>query len=297
VLFRSTGASGARVAALRDELSRRKLDGFVIPLADQHQGEYVARRSQRLAWLTGFAGSAGMAIVLSTKAAIFVDGRYTLQVEQQVDGSLFEYRHVTDAPPSDWIAANLESGQRLGYDPWLHTLDQRDRLATAVQDVGATLIAVSDNPIDAVWNNQPPMPLGPIHAHSTEFSGRESSEKRAEISQTLGQSNADAAVLSAPDSIAWLLNVRGGDVTCCPLPHSFAVLHRSGTVDWFVDERKLMPGVADTLGNAVTIQPPDTFAATLDALGEEKSVVQVDPANTAVWIVDKIGRASCRERV
>ena len=287
-------ACGARVAALREELARRKLDGFIIPLADEHQGEYVARRSQRLAWLTGFTGSAGIAIVLTDRAAIFVDGRYTLQAEQQVDDSLFARCHVSDTAPDSWLAKHLKSGQQLGYDPWLHTLDQRDRFAAATKSAGATLVAVADNPIDAVWQDQPSAPLGPVHAHDARFAGQASAEKRAEIAHILASNNGDASVLSAPDSIAWLLNVRGGDVACCPLPHSFAIVHNDAAVDWFVDARKLMPGVAATLGNAVTIQAPEALADAIAALGETKATVQVDPANTPVWIVDRLLDAGAR---
>lgn len=287
-------ASAARVAALRVELARREIDGFIIPLADEHQGEYVARRSQRLAWLTGFTGSAGIAVVLAERAAIFVDGRYTLQAEQQVDGNIFERCHVSSVAPDLWLSKHLKSDQRLGYDPWLHTLDQRDRYAAAAQKAGASLIAVAENPIDAVWQNQPPAPLGPVHTHGIDFAGQESAEKRADIARSLEENNADAVVLSAPDSIAWLLNVRGGDVACCPLPHSFAIVHGAATVDWFVDARKLMPEVAVSLGNAVTIQPPEALADAVAALGEDKAIVQVDPANTPVWVVDRLLESGAR---
>ena len=232
-----------RLAALRAALARRGLDGFVVPLSDEHQGEYIARRSQRLAWLTGFTGSAGMAIVLAERAALFVDGRYTLQAAAQVDGSLYEHRHVTEEPADAWLREHLSAGSALGYDPRLHGTHGRDRLAKPCKAVGARLVPCEDNPIDALWAEQPPLPLGPIAPHPVRFSGAEAGEKRQTIAARLAEKGAGAAVLSAPDSIAWLLNVRGADVANSPLPHSFAVVHGEGDVDWFVDRRKLLPEV------------------------------------------------------
>ena len=223
---------GARLAALRDELARRGLDGFVVPLSDEHQGEYVARRSQRLAWLTGFTGSAGMAIVLAERAALFVDGRYTLQAAAQVDGSLCEHRHVTEEPADAWLREHLATGATLGYDPALHGAQGRDRLAAPCEAVGARLVPCAENPIDALWEDQPPPPLGPIAPHPVRFAGRDAGEKREKIAARLAEKGAEAAVLSAPDSIAWLLNVRGADVANSPLPHSFAIVHGEGAVDW-----------------------------------------------------------------
>ena len=240
-----------RLAALRAELARRGLDGFVVPLSDEHQGEYVARRAQRLAWLTGFTGSAGMAIVLAERAALFVDGRYTLQAAAQVDGALYEHRHITDEPADAWLRSHLSADAALGYDPRLHSAHGRDRLAAPCQAVGARLVACEDNPIDAVWGDQPPPPLGPIGPHPVRFAGVETGEKRQTIAARLVEKGAAAAVLSAPDSIAWLLNVRGADVANSPLPHSFAIVHGKGDVDWFVDRRKLLPEVPAHLGNTV----------------------------------------------
>ncbi len=288
------GATGDRVAALRAVLATRDLDGFVIPLSDEHQGEYVARRAQRLAWLTGFTGSAGVAIVLADKAAIFVDGRYTLQAEAEVDPALFTRHHLIEDPPDRWLRAALKEGQALGYDPWLHTDDGRARLDAACQAVGATLVPGSDNPVDAVWDDQPARPLGPIAAHPIEFAGTQSAEKRDAVAVVVREAGAGAAVLSAPDAIAWLLNVRGGDVTCSPLPQSFAVIHEDTRVEWFVDARKLLPEVAAHLGNAVEVRPPDALDAALDALGAATRVVMVDRAGTPVCLVDRLSEAGAR---
>ena len=276
----------SRLAALRAELAERGFDGFVVPLSDEHQGEYVARRSQRLAWLTGFTGSAGMAIVLAERAALFVDGRYTLQAAAQVDGSLYEHRHITEEPPDAWLREHLGEGAALGYDPRLHGASQRDRLAAPCRAVGARLIPCEDNPIDALWADQPPAPLGPIAPHPARFAGAEAGEKREIVAAQLAKKSAAAAVLSAPDSIAWLLNVRGGDVANSPLPHSFAIVHGDGDVDWFVDRRKLLPEIPVHLGNAVHVREPETMANVLDALAGAGKAVLIDEAATPVWMVD-----------
>ena len=278
----------ARLAALRAELAERGLDGFVVPLSDEHQGEYVARRSQRLAWLTGFTGSAGMAIVLAERAALFVDGRYTLQVAAQVDGSLYEHRHVTGEPADAWLREHLGAGAALGYDPMLHGTRERDRLSAPCRAVGARLVACEDNPIDALWANQPPAPLGPIAPLPLRFAGTEAGEKRETVAARLAEKGAAAAVLSAPDSIAWLLNVRGADVANSPLPHSFAILHGGGDVDWFVDARKLLPEVPAHLGNAVHVQAPETMANVLDGLAGADTAVLIDESATPVWMVDRL---------
>ena len=278
----------ARLAALRAELARRGLEGFVVPLSDEHQGEYVARRSQRLAWLTGFTGSAGMAIVLAERAALFVDGRYTLQAAAQVEGSLYEHRHVTEEPPDAWLREHLAENAALGYDPRLHGASQRDRLAAPCRAVSASLVPCEDNPIDALWADQPPAPLGPIAPHPARFAGAEAGEKREIAAARLAEKGAAAAVLSAPDSIAWLLNVRGADVANSPLPHSFAIVHGDGDVDWFVDRRKLLPEVPAHLGNAVHVQAPETMASVLDTLAGAGKPVLIDEAATPVWMVDQL---------
>ena len=283
-----TPEPAARLAALRAELTRRGLAGFVVPLSDEHQGEYVARRSQRLAWLTGFTGSAGMAIVLADRAALFVDGRYVLQAAAQVDGSLYEHRHITDEPADAWLRQHLTGGAALGYDPALHGAHGRDRLAAPCKDTGARLVACAENPVDAVWDDQPPPPLGPVAPHPVRFAGAEAGGKRETVAARLVATGADAAVLSAPDSIAWLLNVRGADVANSPLPHSFAIVHGADDVDWFVDRRKLLPEVPAHLGNAVQVKAPDAISGVLDGLAQAGKAVLVDAAATSVWMVDRL---------
>ena len=283
-----------RLTALRSELARRGLDGFVVPLSDEHQGEYVARRSQRLAWLTGFTGSAGLAIVLAERAALFVDGRYTLQAAAQVDGGLYEHRHVTKEPADAWLKEHLSAGVALGYDPGLHSVTQRDRLATPCRAIGAHLIACADNPIDAIWDDQPPPPLGPIAHHPVCFAGMDANEKRETVASRLRGIDSDAAVLSAPDSIAWLLNVRGADVANSPLPHAFAIVHGDGDVDWFVDRRKLLPEIPAYLSNAVRVQEPAALADVLDNLAGAGKTVLIDEAATPVWMVDRLTDGGAR---
>src|SRR5204862_1050081 len=187
-------------AALRDELTRRGLDGFVVPRADEHQGEYVPRRSQRLAWLTGFAGSAGLAIVLADKAAIFIDGRYTLAVRAQVDPGAFVPHQIPEDSPEAWIAANLKGG-KLGFDPWLQTVDGHERFARAAARADGSLVAVEHNPIDAVWHDRPAPPLAPMLPHPVEFAGETSEQRRRRIADIVAAKGADLAFLTAPDSI------------------------------------------------------------------------------------------------
>ncbi len=280
-----------RLARLRTELAKRGLAGFIVPRADEHQGEYVPLCAQRLSWLTGFTGSAGLAIVLADRAAIFVDGRYTLQVRAEVEGQLYEYRHVTEEPATAWLAQHLKAGETLGYDPWLHVPGEIERYAAAVAKAGARLAAVDGNPVDAVWQDQPPPPLAPVVAHDLRFAGKPAEEKRREIAERLAAEGVDAAILTAPDSIAWLLNIRGGDVARTPLPLSFAIVARDGAVELFIDRRKLVPGLEAHLGNAVAVQPPAAFGAALERLGQEKKRVQADPASAASWVFDRLESA------
>ena len=285
------GASAARLADLRAALGRHGLDGFVVPLADEHQGEYVARRSRRLAWLTGFTGSAGIALILADKAALFTDGRYTLQIEDQTDGALYERHHITESPPAGWLEDNLSAGMKLGFDPWLHSADQRCRLGEACARAGAELSACAANPLDEVLHAQPPRPVAPIVPQDICFTGRGSAEKRREIASQVKQAGAAAAFLSAPDSIAWLLNVRGADVKCTPLPHSFALLEADGRVQWFVDSRKQVAELSAHLGNEVSSQPPDQLGVALDSLSAAGQAVLIAPAGAPDWVVRRLKQA------
>lgn len=277
-------APADRLAALRAELAAQQLDGFLVPLADEHQGEFIARRSQRLAWLTGFGGSAGMAIVLAEKAAIFVDGRYTLQVRDQVDTDAFVPVALAEISPQQWLRDNLPEGARLGFDPWLHTSAGVARLRVACTEAGAELAPVGQNPVDAVWEDQPPAPLGPVMFLTDTQAGISSGEKRRQFSRGLEEAQCAASVLSAPDSIAWLLNIRGSDVPNTPLALGYAVVYRSGDVDWFIDTRKIRDSIRQNLDSGISIFPPTEFADRLALLGKSDGAVLVDPASAPEWI-------------
>jgi Xaa-Pro aminopeptidase len=277
-----------RLALVRAELAHRSLAGFIVPRGDEHQGEYVPPRAERLRWLTGFTGSAGVAVVLADKAAIFVDGRYTLQARDQVDGALFEIHHLIESPATAWLAKHLAKGSALGYDPWLHTPAERERYAAAAAKAGPRLVPCEVNPIDAVWADQPAPPISPMVPHLVEYAGKAASEKRAELAATLNADGIDAAVLTAPDSIAWLLNIRGGDVPHTPLPLGFAIAHADGTVELFCDPRKLAPGLAAHLGNAVMVKPREALAPALDGLGHAKKRTLADPNSAAAFVFDRL---------
>ncbi len=284
------GDTAERLAQLRAELKRRGLDGFLVPRTDEYQGEYVPASAQRLAWLTGFTGSAGLAVVLSDAAAIFVDGRYTLQAATEVDGALFQHRHISDEPASEWIATSLKVGATLGYDSRLHTLGEVDRYRAAAEKAGGKLAALDDNPIDSVWTDRPAPPLEPVVPQEMRFAGESAADKRKRIAASLA-TGVEAAVLTAPDSIAWLLNIRGGDVPHTPLPLSFAVLHRDASVDLFIDRRKLTPGLDAHLGPSVRIADPASFGAFLENLAASGKRVQADPGSAAAWVFDRLGDA------
>jgi Xaa-Pro aminopeptidase len=286
-----SGAGAERLARLRSELAARGVHGFLVPRSDAHQGEYVPANAQRLAWLTGFTGSAGLAVVLAAEAALFVDGRYTLQAAGQVDGALYQHRHITEAPASEWIAEHLGKAT-LGYDPWLHTPGEIERIRAAAERAGGSLRALDSNPIDAIWIDRPAAPLAPVVPHEARFAGKSGADKRAEIAAGLVKAAVDAAVLTAPDSIAWLLNIRGGDVPHTPLPLSFAIVHRDATVELFIDKRKLAPGLERALGNGVSLLPPEALGAALDRL--DGKTAQADPASCAVWVFNRLEAAKAR---
>ena len=288
------GAAAERLARLRAELARRGVQGFLVPRADEHQGEYVPARGQRLAWLTGFTGSAGLAVVLAEGAAVFVDGRYTLQAQAEVDASRYTLRHITEQPASEWIASNLPRGAALGYDPWLHTPGEVERYRAAAERAGGRLTPLAGNPIDAVWTDQPPAPLAPVVPHALRFAGTSAEDKRRTIAAALAKDAIDTAVLTAPDSIAWLLNIRGGDVPHTPLPLSFAIIHRDASVDLFIDRRKCVPGLGGHLGAELRLAAPDALGPALDRLGAAGQRVACDPANSAAWVFDRLGAAGAR---
>jgi len=283
--------SAEKLARLRAEFERQGIAGFIVPRADEHQGEYVPASAARLSWLTGFTGSAGLAVVLRDKAAVFIDGRYTLQAKVQVDGALYERRHLIEQPATDWIAANLKASETLGYDPWLLTPGEVERYRAACTRAGGKLAPLAANPVDAIWQDRPAPPMAPIVPHPLEFAGRSSDDKRRELAQHLIADKLDAAVLTAPDSIAWLLNIRGGDVEYSPLPLSFAILHADASVDLFIDRRKSSPELARHLGHQVRHSEPSELGAALADLGRHKMRVLADPTTIASWISDRLTEA------
>ena len=278
-----------RLAALRAELAQRGLDGFVIPHSDEHMGEYLPARAERLAWLTAFTGSAGAAVVLPDKAAVFTDGRYTLQVRRQTDTKLFEPRDLVAEGPQGWIPDNLPKGAKLGYDPWLHTANSVAGLRHAAERAGGTLVACDSNPIDAVWKDQPAAPATRTVPHALNLAGEQSDAKRLRLADGLKKSGAAAAVITLADSVCWLLNIRGRDVPHTPFALAFAILNEDGSADLFLDEKKRSPELIAHLGNSVRLRDPGEFPAALDALAGK--AVLADPATAAAAILDRLHKA------
>ncbi|MTV15608.1 MULTISPECIES: aminopeptidase P family protein [Bradyrhizobium] len=271
----------ARLSALREELARRKLTGFVVPRADQQQNEYVAASEERLAWLTGFTGSAGLAIVLSTEAALFVDGRYTLQAGKQVDRKAWQVEPLVEPPPEHWLTRHLAAGDRLGFDPWLHTSAAAERLAAACAKAGAELVAVDGNPVDAIWHERPAPPLGPVTIHGAQFSGEIEAEKLKRIRLEINKLGVDALVLSDSHAVAWTFNIRGADVSHTPLPLSYALVPKEGRPLVFIDQRKLSNSTRDHLEQSADVEQPAALAAKLTELAKRGASIALDSATAA----------------
>ncbi len=275
-----------RLKALRAQLVRQKLDGFVVPLTDEHMSEYVGAYAQRLAWLTGFQGSAGSAVVLPEEAAIFVDGRYTLQVREQVDGAHWQYESVPQTSIAAWLKDHAIEGARIGYDSWLHTRAWVKQATEALAQKGAELVAVDTNPVDAVWPDRPAPSDAKLVVHADRYAGKNAAEKRADIADWLVSKKADAAVLSALDSIAWAFNIRGKDVERTPVALAYAIVHADATADLYVAPEKMDEAVAKHLGNAVRIHDRAAFA---DALADLKGkTVVADPERAVAAIFEAL---------
>lgn len=271
----------ARLAAFREELARRKLIGFVIPRADQQQNEYVAPSEERLAWLTGFTGSAGLAIVLMQEAALFVDGRYTLQAGKQVDQKAWQIQPLIDPPPEHWLTKHLSAGDRLGFDPWLHTSSAAERLAAACAKAGAELIAVDSNPVDAIWTERPRPPLGPVTIHGLPYAGEVEAAKLERIRDEIDRLGVDALVLSDSHAVAWTFNIRGADVSHTPLPLSYALVPREGRPTVFIDHRKLSNLTRNHLEQSADVEEPDRLALKLTELAQRGAAIALDSATAA----------------
>jgi Xaa-Pro aminopeptidase len=272
------GASAPRVAALRAELKRRGLDGFIVPRTDRFQNEYVPPCAERLAWLTGFTGSAGLAIVLAERAALFVDGRYQVQVQEEIDSAIFSVEHLVENPPPAWIEANLPAGSRLGYSPWLHTVDGAERLCKAVAAARGSLVPLEDNPIDAIWTDRPPPPLGAVVAHDLRFAGEDTPSKLTRVRAELQKGSADTLMVSDPQAVSWLFNIRGSDIPHTPVVLAFAILPKAGRPVLFVDLRKLGADIRTQFEAIADVRPSAAFESDLAALGQEHRAVRLDPA-------------------
>ena len=272
----------ARLDGLRKELARRGLDGFVIPISDEHMSEYVGSYAQRLNWLTGFGGSAGSAAVLQDRAAMFTDGRYTVQVREQVSGALYDYEDVPATSPAKWIAEHAPEGAKIGYDAWLHGIGWAEEAEAAFARRGIELVPVDGNPIDAIWDDRPQASLAAAVPHGDEHAGRSSADKRSEVADWLKQEGYDATVVSALDSVAWLLNMRGSDVDNTPVALSYVLAHADGTAELFIAPDKVTPELTQHLGNAVTVRDRAEFVPALEALDGKR--VAVDPNHAVAGI-------------
>jgi Xaa-Pro aminopeptidase len=292
----ASSATGPHVAALRAELARRGLSGFILPRADRHQNEYLPPSEERVAWLTGFTGSAGCVVVLADRAVLFTDGRYTLQARDQVDGAIFTFAHMVETPVAMWLEANLPAGSKLGYDPWLHTADGAERLAQACAAAGATLIPAEPNPVDTIWPDRPPPPRGAITLHDLRFAGESASAKLARIAAEIGKSKADVLVVSDPQAIAWTFNIRGADVPHTPLPLGFAVIPQTGRPTLYVDSIKLSNAVRHALAEIVEIRESNELIADLAVLGSAHRTVRFDQATGAEALSKLVSTAGGKVR-
>ncbi|ACI92388.1 Xaa-Pro aminopeptidase 1 [Afipia carboxidovorans OM5] len=280
-------ALAARLAAFREEIVQRGLAGFIVPRGDSQQNEYVAPSEERLAWLTGFTGSAGLAMVTVREAALFVDGRYTLQAGQQVDTTAWSIQPLTDPPPEQWLTQHLKDGERFGFDPWLHTTAGAERLASACEKAGAKLVAVESNPVDAIWSERPAPPLGPVKVHTLTLAGESEADKFERIRAEMDRLGLDALVLSDSHAVAWTFNIRGADVAHTPLPLSYALLPKNGQPTIFIDSRKLSNEARAHLASLAEISGPEALLAALNATAKGDAVIGLDSATAA----DALSRA------
>lgn len=274
---------------VRAAMAEQGLDGFLVPHEDEHQNEYLPEANDRLAWLTGFTGSAGAGVVMNDRAAVFTDGRYTVQVKAQVDAGQFELRDLVDGG----VPAYLEEASRgavIGYDPRLHSPDALATLRRAAAKAGAELKPVETNPVDLAWGaERPAQPTAPVVPHPERYSGESSASKRARIGLAIASAGADAAILTAPASIAWLFNVRGGDVIRTPLPLAQAIVETDGRARLFLDPAKVTNELPGWLGDAVSLEAPDALPSALEALSGRR--VLVDPGQSSAWYFDRLNAA------
>ncbi|MGD9869277.1 MAG: aminopeptidase P family N-terminal domain-containing protein, partial [Hyphomicrobiales bacterium] len=286
------GGAAERLPLLRAELKRQGVTGFFLPRSDEFMNEYVPESAERLRWLTGFSGSAGFAIILPKQAALFVDGRYTLQAGTQVDASLIQVLQKPRSRARDWLASRLTAADRIGYDPRVHGIGEVEHLQRAIRDTGATLVPLESNPVDAVWKDRPEPPLGPIVPHERKYAGKPAPEKIADLRTALKEADQDACVLALPESVAWLLNIRGSDVPHTPLPLVQAIVRAAGPVELFADPRKVPAKTAKWLGNDVRVLPPGELPARLAALA--RKTVRLDADTVPSWFAMQLEQAGAK---
>ncbi len=269
-------ASAERILQLRAKMIELNVDGILVPRTDEHQGEYVAPHSERLNWLTGFSGSAGIALILANKAIIFVDGRYTLQVREQTDAAIFSYESLIDNPPAKWLGANIADGFRLAIDPWLHTIRETRTLRQMLDKVGGKLVTLHSNPIDEIWTDQPGQPMGAVEIHEQRFAGKLATEKLAGMAEKLRTDSISLTVLTDPSSIAWAFNIRGSDVPHTPLALAFAIIAADGEHRLFIDKLKLSIKEEAYLTQLCDIQRPSELADRLTQLSAGGANIGLD---------------------
>jgi Xaa-Pro aminopeptidase len=272
-----TSEHAKRLTLLRGEMKRQKLDAFIVPRQDEHQGEYVGAYAERLKWISGFSGSWGIAVIGTTKAAIFVDGRYTVQVKQEVDGKAFAYQHLVNDPPHIWLASTFKKGARIGYDPMLTAIGSARELQSACDAAGQKLVPTQKNCIDAVWKDQPARPASAVTDHPVKYAGRSTSDKLKSLATDLISKKADATVLCDPASLCWAFNIRADDVPYTPMPLGFAILRAKAKADLFIEPKRLDASLRKSLAPKVNVLPPEKLAAALKALGQKKAHVGLDP--------------------
>jgi Xaa-Pro aminopeptidase len=277
---RHTDAMKLRLEHLRAKIRKARFTAWLIPRQDEFQGEYVEPSAERLQWLTGFAGSWGTAVVTQKQAVLFVDGRYTVQARQQVDGKLYGFRHLTEEPVTAWIKQHLKTGDRFGFDPLLTTVTDAGKLADACKAVGAKLVAHSENLVDEIWLDRPGPSVSAISTHPEKYAGRSVQDKIADISATLSSQKAFATILCDPASVSWLLNIRGKDVPHTPIVCVFAILRAKGGVEIFIDAKKVPDTVSKHLQGHATLRKPKDFEKAVAALGRGGRGVLIDPAQT-----------------
>ncbi len=290
-----------KLSKLRSEMKKRGIDGFYVPRADEFQGEYVPESNERLAWISGFGGSAGYAVILKDKAGFFTDGRYTIAARAQVDAKDFEICSVSEnqgtiptISPTEWIEKNLPRGATFGIDPWVHTPNDAKKIKEAVEKAGGTLIYLNDNPLDAAWENtntgRPAAPTTPAVPHPLQFSGKPSDDKRKDLADALEKKGADALAITLPEEICWLLNVRGNDVPCTPFVLSYAIAHKDGSVDWFIDAAKVSDETKEWVGDQVRLHDLADFSGHIEGLAKNGNKIWVDPASSPVKVSNIISK-------